>query len=135
MFDTGTLTVACVSKASEVEGFVDIPLQISKSLVALPATVFQVQINQTNNQASLINAERQLYQVQQAYLQALNGQTATYQLPSGVATPMAGNYANIPVPNVTVPGDLPKEVAFGGYGKDIFAGTQSDLDKLCQGTN
>lgn len=135
VFDTGTLTVACVSKASEAEGFVNIPLQISKSLVALPGAVFKVQIDQTTNQASLINAERQLYQVQQAYLQALNGQAATYQLPSGVATPTAPNYTNIPITDVSVPTDLPKEVPFGGYGKDIFAGTQSDLDKLCQGTN
>jgi hypothetical protein len=133
LFDSGTLTVTCVSKTSEVEGFSDIPLQISRSLVALPATVLKVQFDQVTNQAALVNAERQLFQVQQAYLAALSGKSATYQLPSGVQSPTFGNYANIPVPDVKVPSDLLKEPAFPVYGKDIFQGNQGNLDTLCQG--
>jgi hypothetical protein len=84
LFNNGTLTTACVSKNSEIEGFVQIPLQISKSLVALPASILSIQLDQVNNQQALIKAENQLVQVQRAYLAALS--SGTFTAPADIPT-------------------------------------------------
>jgi Fe-S cluster biosynthesis and repair protein YggX len=126
VFDAGALKVACVSKTSEVEGFVDIPLQISKSIVALPGSILSVQIDQINNQTSLVKAEQTLYQVQQAYLAALT--TGNYQ--PAQAGPATGSTYQLP--NITnLPTDLAPEPVPNAYGKDLI--NQADLAKLCTG--
>jgi hypothetical protein len=130
VFDAGTLKVACVSKSSEVEGFVDIPLQISKSILALPGSILTVQVDQVKNQASLINAERQLVQLQQAYMAALT---------SGNYKPAQAGPANVKdytLPDLTSKlnkalGELPGEPTAPAYGNDLFS-TSVELTKICQ---
>ena len=58
-FDQGTLSGFCVSKSSEGAGFVDVPVEIIRSIVALPTQILQVRIDQANSQAELnkIHAE------------------------------------------------------------------------------
>jgi hypothetical protein len=127
VFDAGTLKIACVSKSSEVEGFVDIPLQISKSIIALPGSILSIQFDQVSNQAKLVQAEQQLYQLQQAHLNALvNGNYNPAQPgPSAVST--------YQLPNITaLPTDLAAEPVAPDYGKDIF---NRDLAGLCQGNS
>jgi hypothetical protein len=73
VFKEGTLQTACVSKNSEIAGFTSIPLEIVRSIVSVPATIAAVRIDQIGRQKSLIEAETQLYQVQQIYLKKLAG--------------------------------------------------------------
>jgi len=133
VFDSGTLVTACVAKNSEIEGFVDIPLQISRSLVALPASIVKVQIDQVGFQQRLIEAESQLMQVQKAYLAALNGNTFT---------PVSGippNGGTLPQPtNLGIPSDLTSATAVANtisqpplYGADLFG---TALENICRGT-
>lgn len=131
VFDSGTLITACVAKKSEIEGFVDIPLQIARSLVALPAVIAKVQIDQTNSQRKLVEAENQLMQVQQAYMAALKG---------GQFTPVSGadQAGTLPQPTkLEVPSDLTNSNSIANtistapaYGTDLF-GVQ--LDSICKG--
>ena len=102
VFNSGTLVTACVSKNSEIEGFVDIPLQISKSLVALPATIVSVQVNQIAAQTNLVNAENQLMQVQQAIVGALG--SGNKLVAPGGSTPTA--WVRAPAPVFALPADL-----------------------------
>lgn len=90
-FDSGVLTVACVSKASEVLGALDVPLAISRSLVELPTTIIQVQIDQTKKSAALVQAETQLLALQKAQLAAL--QTGAYSSTYSKSS----EYAGVPV--------------------------------------
>lgn len=134
IFNSGTLVTACVAKKSEIEGFVDIPLQISRSLVALPASIASVQINQVNNQQALVTAESQLMQVQKAYLAALNGNKFV---------PVNGiQQGNLPTPtNFALPPDLtPTADTLANsisqapmYGSDLFTSQTNQLDNICKG--
>lgn len=128
VFDQGTLTNACISKGSELEGFVDIPLVISRSILQLPATIVAVRVDQIENQKKLVEAEGKLFQVQQAYLQAL----ATGQYQPGVTV---GNKLD---PAFTLPNILASET--GGPPVELSAAVYADADpfnqnltKLCAG--
>jgi hypothetical protein len=127
VFDAGALKVACVSKTSEVEGFVNIPLQISKSIVALPGSILSVQIDQIGSQTQLVQAEQSLYQVQQAYLAALK--TGNYQTVSNVGN-TATSYSVPDLPGIptTGAGALPVEPKPLDYGTDLFS---QNLATLC----
>jgi hypothetical protein len=140
VFNNGALLTACVAKGSELEGFVDIPLQISRSIVALPTAVFQVRINQTKNEAALIQAETNLVKLQNAYLAALA--TGTFTNPAGVdsnlgAVPPSGNPTVLGLPK-----DLPNNATTGvlagtppAFDGDLFAANAAanNLDTLCTG--
>jgi hypothetical protein len=78
-FNQGVLTVACVSKASELLGAVDIPLAISRSLVELPGSILKVRIDQATKSAALIDAETQLLTIQKAQIAALQSGKYTPQ--------------------------------------------------------
>lgn len=126
MFDQGTLKTACVSKTSEIEGFVEIPLQVSKSLVALPGSILMVRIDQVKQRQDLIQAQKQLFSMQQAYMQALAG--------NGPAIPGAPTQKDYPAAidpsKYVVPGDLTKQDDAPGYGQDLFT---RKLDEVCTG--
>jgi hypothetical protein len=125
IFDHGTLVTACVSKGSELLGFSDIPLQIAKSIVALPAAMVSVRIDQIGNQQKLVAAQQQLVQVQNAYVAALAGKS--YQPVSGVPTS-----ANTTPPAFSAPpSDLSPATPVDAttvYGKDLLTG---DLNAAC----
>src|SRR5262249_52236079 len=113
----------------------DIPLQISRSLVALPAAVFSVRFDSLSNQQSLVNAEKQLFLIQKAYLDAL-GNKSTFSTPSGVtSTTIPTNFPTVPNPTLgpTLPTDLGMPPATKDFTNNDLLG-QQDLTRLCQGT-
>ena len=64
VFDEGMLGPVCVFKKSELLEAVQIPLVIVKSIVALPANVIMVRIDQANNKAALVKAQDELIKTQ-----------------------------------------------------------------------
>ena len=63
-FENGALTGFCVSKSAEGAGFVEVPVEIIRSIVALPTQILQVRIDQTNGQAELNAIHRQIIDLQ-----------------------------------------------------------------------
>lgn len=126
LFDQGTLKTACVSKTSEVEGFVEIPLQISKSLVALPGAIVTVRIDQIKQRQELINAQEKLYLMQEAYLKALAKENP--DIPDPPKT--KGFPAAADPSKYVVPSDLTRQGDAPGYGQDLLA---RKLDEVCKG--
>jgi|HubBroStandDraft_4_1064222.scaffolds.fasta_scaffold03785_4 hypothetical protein len=125
VFAQGALATACVSKGSELLGFSDIPLQIAKSIVALPAAIVSVRVDQINSQKNLVTAQQQLVQVQNAYVAALSGNS--YQQVSGVQTNTAPPaFAPQPTSTPIAPPDATQI-----YGKDLLSG---DLNAACNKT-
>jgi quinolinate synthase len=51
------LVQVCIAKGSEIEGAIQIPLDVVYSLVALPSQIVQVQIDSASNDAKVIAAE------------------------------------------------------------------------------
>lgn len=88
-FDRGALIHSCISKASEIEGFVSIPLQVSKSLVDLPTQIFQVQINQVTRDTELVRAQERVLLAQRAILQAMISGKYTAINPAAASPPIA----------------------------------------------
>lgn len=76
MFEEGMLSNVCIYKGSELEQFVQIPLQVAKSVVALPANIIQVRINTSNSNKELLAAEKQLIDWQTRQLQDLDNRIA-----------------------------------------------------------
>jgi hypothetical protein len=76
IFDDGVLRTVCVAKTSEIENFVAIPFEISRSLVALPAQIVQVKVNRIAKETDLANVESLYIQTQAALLKTLAGQQA-----------------------------------------------------------
>jgi hypothetical protein len=125
VFDSGTLVTACVSKGSELLGFSGIPLQIAKSIVAVPSSIVSVQFDQITAQKQLVTAQQNLVQVQNAYLAALAGQP--YTSVSGVPTaPNTAAPSFSPPPSDLTPA-TPVD-ATTVYGKDLLNG---DLNGAC----
>lgn len=87
-FDRGALVNSCISKASEIEGFVSIPLQISKSLVDLPGQIISVQIDQVTRDSQLVQAQERVLLMQRAILQAMI--SGKYTSPGSTTSPVAG---------------------------------------------
>jgi hypothetical protein len=75
-FDDGVLTDINITKGSELVGFVSIPLYIAQSIVALPAQIVQVRINQDNRRAQLIDARKKLIDAETALLRLQQEQAA-----------------------------------------------------------
>jgi hypothetical protein len=56
VFDQGTLTNVCIYKGAELVKFAEIPLEVVKSVVALPTTILQLRLVNTNNETELVKA-------------------------------------------------------------------------------
>ncbi|MDX2155977.1 MAG: hypothetical protein SFW09_05630 [Hyphomicrobiaceae bacterium] len=87
VFDEGMLKNVCVYKKSELVEAVKIPLVVVQSVVALPANIIQVRIDQTLGQASLVTAQNEVIKTQQRLMQQLAGQApgASGKAPEGAA--------------------------------------------------
>jgi hypothetical protein len=59
-FDAGSLRDIRVEKSSELANFVTIPLQIAKSIAALPTAVIMIKIDQDSSRGQLIAAQNEL---------------------------------------------------------------------------
>lgn len=123
VFNEGTLLTACVSKTSEIEGFVQIPLLISRSIVAVPASIIQVRIDQFKGQTELLKAQEDLLKVQRAHLEALSSEKFTSP---GGQSDFKPHEVKL---NLSKPGDLNERGAAREYGSDLFG---VELKKLCE---
>jgi hypothetical protein len=85
MFEDGVLNTVCIAKTSEIENFVAIPFEISRSLVALPSQIVKVKINRIAKEEELARVENLYIQTQAALLKTLAGQQA--DKPTGNTTP------------------------------------------------
>jgi hypothetical protein len=124
VFNEGTLLTACVSKTSEILGAVQIPLSIAKSIVAVPASIIQIRIDQIKDQTQLVKVQSDLYQVQQAYLDALTSKQ--FKSPGG--------QTDFKAPALKLNLGRPVDLALRGsapvYGNDLFG---VELQKICEG--
>jgi hypothetical protein len=68
LFDRGTLVGMCVSKTSELLAATEIPLEVVRSIVALPSQVLLVKIDDLQKTKELVAAETSLISLQQQYL-------------------------------------------------------------------
>lgn len=145
VFSQGVLRAACVSKSSEVEGFVSIPYQISRSIVAVPTQMLQLQIDQVAQSGNLVAAEKRVLAVQQAQLNLLKG--GAFTTVSGVAT---ADPNSSPFPTSVNPPTLPSIPLPLGSGNDdglaatppapdfdaspsaFFFNNKKDLGALCK---
>lgn len=66
-FDDGVLTNISINKPSELAAFVEIPLALARAITALPAQIVILKINDANNRAALIQAQKELLSVQRQY--------------------------------------------------------------------
>lgn len=123
VFKEGTLLTACVSKTSELEGAVQIPLQIARGIVAVPASIIQIRVDQIKGQDELLQAQTNLYNVQKAYLEALTSRQFTSPGGPTSVTPPALAL------DLSMPGDLALRGPAREYGQDLFG---ADLKNLCE---
>jgi hypothetical protein len=72
-FDDGVLYDVKIRKDSELAGFVEIPLQIVKSVVAIPGNLVKVRFDNTQSRTRLVAAQMLLMQQQTDYLKAFSG--------------------------------------------------------------
>jgi hypothetical protein len=109
-------------------GFVQIPLEIAKSIVAVPASIVSVKVGDLSQQQTLVKAQQQLYLMQQAYLQALSGATPA-AVPGTVPTPTVP--AGIDPSRFSIPSDLvPLTRPDDPFGYDLF---KVALKTVCNG--
>jgi hypothetical protein len=71
IFDEGTLTGACVSKTSELAGFVEVPYEIVRGIVALPTNIIQLRIDETAQRSELLKVEERILTLQEQQLKLL----------------------------------------------------------------
>jgi hypothetical protein len=127
LFEEGALKTACVSKGSELEGFVKIPLEISRAIVELPGAIFKIQIDQFSNLDALAKVEQQLFLAQKAQIAAALG--GTYTAPPN--SPTTYTDQNPTVTGIALPGTF-------GTGWKLDHRTYPDvlgekLSELCSG--
>ncbi|WFP61462.1 MULTISPECIES: hypothetical protein [unclassified Mesorhizobium] len=66
-FDAGVLKNFCLSKSSEVAGFVDIPLDIVYGITELPAQTIKAEVERANSTVALTQAQMNLLDTQRQY--------------------------------------------------------------------
>ncbi|MBN9451755.1 MAG: hypothetical protein J0I42_07360 [Bosea sp.] len=69
LFDEGALVTSCLSTTSEVAGFVEIPLEISRSLVSLPERIISIRIGAAERDKTLALAEKQVLDLQRKIIE------------------------------------------------------------------
>lgn len=129
VFNNGVLQTACVSKGSEIEGFVEIPLDISRALVALPAQIATVQFGRRDSEAKLAQAQALAINAQNAAIASiLSG--VEYASPSGVKEPAATTAVKLDIQKAL--NDLPSGTTAPAVGDDKFF--SESYRKVCQET-
>jgi hypothetical protein len=84
IFDQGTLTAACLSKTSEINGFVDIPVEVMKAVVQIPGSLFTIRLTQITDQQKLVAAQQNLFEIQSQIAKGITPTTATSPTYPGV---------------------------------------------------
>jgi hypothetical protein len=81
VFSDGALTNVCISKGSEAQSAVQIPLDVIYGLISLPSETIIATVNDSQTATSLLQARQNLIAAQNSYIKFLNNSTAT-QFPS-----------------------------------------------------
>lgn len=68
LFEDGDLKAVCTTKGSEALGFIEIPLEVVRSIVRLPTAILKVDINDVLAQQKLADAEQRLLVLQDQLL-------------------------------------------------------------------
>jgi hypothetical protein len=77
VFLDGALTNVCVSKGSEVESAIQIPLDVVYGIISLPSEMILAAVNDATTANSLLTAQRNLISAQNSYIKFLNNPSAT----------------------------------------------------------
>src|SRR5262249_51443168 len=99
VFDRGTLVAMCVAKTSELLAASQIPLEVVRSIVALPTQIAMVRIDETTKDKELYDAETKLIRLQRQYLAYLADPTKTF--PRDGTAPTTLENPELPSPTVT----------------------------------
>lgn len=70
-FTNGMLTEIAWTKPSEALGFVNIPLDIAKAIVAIPGELLSVKVNSATSETNLLNAQRNLLEAKDQLLRKI----------------------------------------------------------------
>lgn len=144
VFDDGVLTQVCLAKGSEAASFVNIPLDVIYGVIALPTQTIQASINSATTRKSLLDAQSQLLQAQQAYITYLkNPSPATLANVKGDSTAKPLTLGSeIPPPSDAVLSDYKLSGESDPIGADDVLGTickqlvpKGDNDILTLGRN
>jgi hypothetical protein len=76
VFDDGMLTSVCITKGSEIEGAIQIPLDVIYGLVALPSETLIAATNDAKTAKDLASARQRLVTAQNNYIKFLNRETS-----------------------------------------------------------
>lgn len=68
-FESGMLKSSSVTKPSEAVGFVNIPVELAKSIVAIPSELFKFRIETRQGEAGVLEAQGKLLEVQKQLLE------------------------------------------------------------------
>lgn len=68
VFDDGALQGFCVTKGSELLGFIEVPLEVVRSIVKLPTEILKIDLNSVQERAKLVQAEQRLLALQDKIL-------------------------------------------------------------------
>jgi hypothetical protein len=112
MFDNGALTDVCISKTSELEEAIEIPLDIAKGIVSLPTQIIQIQYDQIADSNNFLDAEKRLVMAQQRLIDAMyanNPQGGDMTRPGDIPSPAhtIAIPADLATPTSTLSADFP----------------------------
>jgi hypothetical protein len=72
VFDDGTLINVCISKGSELQSAIQIPLDVVYGIIALPSEMITAAITETGTAKELLQAQQRLVAAQNDYIRFLN---------------------------------------------------------------
>jgi hypothetical protein len=129
VFDDGVLIQTCISKNSEIEGAIQIPLDVVYGLVALPSQIMQVQIETANLNTKVIEAENAVIQAQK---DLINYKTAGAGLPRPAYKQLAPDRPDL------IPGEPGDTSIAGSFDKPLptvraITADSNALKDICKG--
>jgi hypothetical protein len=78
-FSDGVLISSIIGKPSEVSGFMSIPLDVAKAIVAVPSSIVKFKIDTTTQSTALVEAQNNLIKAQEDRIKALQSLEKTKQ--------------------------------------------------------
>jgi hypothetical protein len=94
VFDQGALVTVCLYKGSEALGFMDIPLEVVKTIVTIPIATMQVRYEEAVTSTELYKKEQELLQLQRKQIdyvnrknEAIEAELSSKQKPGSPAAP------------------------------------------------
>jgi hypothetical protein len=129
VFDDGVLVQLCIAKGSEIEGAIQIPLDVVYGLVALPSQIMQVQIETANLNTKVIEAENAVIQAQK---DLINYKTAGAGLPRPAYKQLAPDRPDL------IPGEPGDTSIAGSFDKQLptvraITADSNALKDICKG--